>query len=770
MMGLGRRRSTAGGTGRGGRPAARPSRRRRWGGPRLPALLALMALLILRAIDPTPLRVLRTQTFDIYQQIKPRTIVSRPVTIVDIDERSLAALGQWPWPRTVIAELVTTLFAQGAALVAFDIVFAEPDRTSPARVADVTPNLDPATRQRLRSLPSNSAVLAGAMALGPVVVGQAVIPEVHEDYRDPAEKPSVALIGQDPRPWMLEYGPVLGNVAAIDAAAAGRGVFVVEGEDDGVVRRVPMVINAAGTLWPSLSTEILRVATGNTTIGIRARAAGGGVNGSGRQAGDGIEGVIVRPHFIPTDEMGRLWVYFAPHDPAKYLSAVDVVQGQADSDKIAGRLVILGTSAVGLLDIKTTPVDTFMPGVEVHAQVIETLVDGATLTRPRLTDAGEVALAFGFGLVMIVLVPLLGATWTLGLLVAGMGAAFGFSWVAFADHRVLTDPVFPSFVALVMYIGLNYANHAREEAEKRRVRSAFSLYMAPAMVERLVADPSRLRLGGEMRDLTLMFCDIRGFTALSEQFDAEGLTRLINGFLTPMTEVILSHQGTIDKYMGDCIMAFWNAPLDDAEHALHATRAALAMLTALEGLNARLEDEASAEDRPHRPIHIGIGLNTGEVCVGNMGSEQRFDYSALGDDVNLASRLEGQCKTYGVSVVLGERTAAALRERMALLELDQIRVKGKTRPVRVFTVLGDAAVRDSPAFRALSPAHETLLAAYRRRDWDAAEAALADGRRLAGPHAADLGPLHDLYAARVAAFRITPPAEDWDGVFVMQEK
>ncbi|MBB4267258.1 CHASE2 domain-containing protein [Roseospira visakhapatnamensis] len=768
-----RRRPTANGARTGGTAADRrpgeaaPARRRgHWAGPRLLALVALLVLVVLRAVDPAPLRVLRTRTFDIYQQIKPRAVVSRPVTIVDIDERSLATLGQWPWPRTLIAELITTVFEQGATLVAFDIVFAEPDRTSPGRVAKATPNLDPYTRARLRALPSNSAVLAEAMALGPVVVGQGVIPAYHEDYRGPVATPSVALIGQDPRPWMRHYGPVLANVPEIDAAAAGRGVFVVEGEDDGMVRRVPMVINAAGTLWPSLSTEILRVATGNTTIGIRARAPSGDAAAAGR----GIEGLIVRPHFIPTDELGRLWVYFSHHDPDKYLSAVDVLEGRFDPDRIAGRLVILGTSAVGLLDIKTTPVDTFLPGVEVHAQVIEALVDGATLTRPRLTDAGELALAFGFGLVMIVLVPLLGATWTLGLLVVGMGGAFAGSWVAFADYRLLTDPVFPSFVALVMYIGLNYANHAREEAEKRRVRAAFSHYMAPAMVERLVADPSRLRLGGEMRELTLMFCDIRGFTTLSEQFDAEGLTRLINGFLTPMTEVILSHQGTIDKYMGDCIMAFWNAPLDDPDHALHATQAALAMLAALEDLNGRLEREAAEENRPFLPIRIGIGLNTGEVCVGNMGSEQRFDYSVLGDDVNLASRLEGQCKTYGVPLVVGERTAAALAGRMPLLELDQIQVKGKTRPVRVFTVLDDEAAPDAPDVRALIGAQETLLNAYRCRDWDAAEAALADCRRLAGPRAVDLRSLHDLYATRVAAFRAAPPGDDWDGVFVMREK
>lgn len=738
-------------------------------GPRVLGLAVLLALVLIRATDPAPFRYLRTRTFDLYQTLQPREIASRPVVIVAIDDRSLEALGQWPWPRTLLAQMVERLFEHGAALVAFDIVFAEPDRTSPARVAETLPGLDPETRARLIALPSNSAVLAEAMRLGPVVLGQGVRGPGAADGGSggagaAAAAPSMALIGQDPRSLMPRYGPVLANLPVLDQAATGRGVFALEPEDDGVVRRVPMVLNAQGTLWPALSTEILRVAAGVTTIGVRARAPGGGSDASAL----GIEGLIVRPWVIPTDARGRLWVHFAPHDPEKYVSAVDLLTDplpEAARDRIAGRIALIGASAVGLLDVKNTPISPTMPGVEVHAQVIETLVDGTALHRTRLADAIEVVLALGGGLVMIALVPMVGATVTLALLIGGIGATVSASWIAFSEHLTLIDPVFPSLVAVALHILLGYLGHAREESRRRLIRTAFNHYMAPAMVERLAEDPGRLRLGGETRDLTLMFCDIRGFTRLSEQMDAASLTRLINRFLTPMSEVILAHGGTIDKYIGDCIMAFWNAPLDDPRHARHAAEAALAMIDRLSDLNQALADEARAEGRPAVALRIGIGLNTGLVSVGNMGSDQRFDYSVLGDPVNLASRLEGLSKVYGVTLLLGEDTARGLDD-LPVCELDRIRVRGRQTPARVYTLLGDAEAGERPAVRALIAAQAALLAAMQARDWTAAAAHLAEARACArAAVGADFETLHALYQARLDACRADPPGVDWDGVF-----
>jgi adenylate cyclase len=405
--------------------------------------------------------------------------------------------------------------------------------------------------------------------------------------------------------------------------------------------------------------------------------------------------------------------------------------------------------------------------VEVHAQILENILTNAQLQQPRDAVGVEIVFAVAIGLAMIFLLPLIGARLTMALFLVAAGGAIAWSWRAFAVDRTLYDPVLPTLTALVIFIFLTYTSYAKEETQRRQVRTAFSHYMSPALVERLAADPSHLKLGGEMRDMTLLFCDVRGFTTISEQFDAEGLTRLINRFLTPMTEVILNHQGTIDKYMGDCIMAFWNAPLDDAEHPAHACESALGMTAALEKLNQKLKEEAQTEGRKHIPINVGVGINSGLVCVGNMGSEQRFDYSVLGDDVNLASRLEGQSKTYGVTTVVGENTEPKVRD-FALLELDLIRVKGKTVPVRIFGLVGDRETAQSPEFLTHRAEHEKLLEAYRGQRWDEAEA-LARSCQTS-PVGQTVPKLYDMYLERIALFRKEPPGEAWDGVFVATSK
>jgi adenylate cyclase len=307
----------------------------------------------------------------------------------------------------------------------------------------------------------------------------------------------------------------------------------------------------------------------------------------------------------------------------------------------------------------------------------------------------------------------------------------------------------------------------RTELERRRTRNVLMRYVPPGVATRMAANPDRLKLGGETRDMTIMFSDIRGFTTRSEKMSAEQLTRFINRFLTPMTTVIQEHDGTIDKYMGDAIMAFWNAPQDVQAHPRVAADAALGMIAALEALNRELETEAKATGQGFEPVAIGIGINTGTVSVGNMGSEQRFDYSVIGDDVNLASRLEGRSKSYGVVIVLGERTASRLGEDYAVLELDRLRVKGKTKPVTIFTLLGGAEIARSTWFTTLRENHDAMLRHYRGCEWDAAESACAEAGRHAGGR---LDAYYELYAERIADFRVTPPPSDWDGVEIATEK
>lgn len=449
-----------------------PRLRTVFGQGRLLGLVLLVGLVILRALDPAPLQMLRVKTFDLYQNIKPRQIKQRPVTIIDIDEKSLKEIGQWPWPRTILAELVTRLTAMGAVVIAFDVVFAEPDRTSPSSVAEILPGVDESLRKRLERLPSNDEVLAAAIRRSRVVMGQSV--RNIEGYKHPDDIPktSVGHIGPDPRLWVERHSGMIRNVPILDKAATGRGIFNVSGELDGIVRRVPMLVDVAGTLYPSLSAEMLRVATGNKTIVVKS------------QAQTGIDGIIVRPNLIKTDQRGRVWVYFAHHDKEKYVSAADVLNGTAPPEKIAGRLLILGTSAVGLLDIKSSPVDSFLPGVEVHAQILENIISGEQLQRPRHADGAEVVLTALAGLLMIILVPLIGARYTILLLLLAVGAAGATSWWYFDTHRLLYSPVYPALSAIALYMLLTYSNYAREEAQRRQVRDAFSRYMSPALVER----------------------------------------------------------------------------------------------------------------------------------------------------------------------------------------------------------------------------------------------------------------------------------------------
>jgi len=368
---------------------------------------------------------------------------------------------------------------------------------------------------------------------------------------------------------------------------------------------------------------------------------------------------------------------------------------------------------------------------------------------------------------VLLLLPRVGAVWAGMLGLAAVVGALAVSWLAFDRFGWLLDPIYPSIAVVICALVGTLVIYLRSEAERAQVRNAFSRYMSPELVEQLALNPERLRLGGENRELTMLFCDIRGFTAISEGFaDAADLTSFINRFLTPMSEIILARHGTIDKYMGDAIMAFWNAPIDDPAHARSGTLAALEMIAGLKRLNADWAAEAEAAGRTFRPVRIGVGLNTGIACVGNLGSEMRFDYSVIGDEVNLASRLEGQCKTYAVDIIAGENTAAAVDD-FALLEIDRIRVVGRQAPARIFTVLGGPEMAASADFKALAAAHGAFLAAYRAANWATATKHLRDARDRGG---SALEGLYDVFEIRIARFRATPPPKGWDGVYDAETK
>ena len=743
----------------------------------------LVAFLALSVSDPYPVEFARERTFDLYQKLSPRQVTQRPVAIVDIDEKSLNEIGQWPWPRTVVAQIVANLFNQGAALVAFDVVFAEPDRLNPGEVAKSLHGVDAETEAKLKAMPSNDALLADLITqtripvqvgkkivqLGRVVLGQAVYfdASARDNAEDnPPKSLSVAAKGlrkgaPPPQEFLPSFVSMVRNIPVLEDAAGGHGLFSLLPEPDNVVRRVPTFLVKGDNFYPSLPVEMLRLAMGQTTSMVTTDL-------------DGVQDVRIRKpgggfFRISTDSQGRIRPHFSERDAEKYVSAVDVLNGSVDPAKVAGKMILVGTSATGLLDIRATPVDPILPGVEVHAQVVEAVMTNQLLNRPQAMKLWELLFLGVVGVFMIAVLPWVGARWSMGIFLITAGGMATTSWMLFVNNAQLLDATFPVAAVLVIFTIMTYIGYSREAAQKQQIRDAFGHYLSPDMVERLAEDPAQLKLGGDKRELTMLFCDVRGFTTISETFKAfpEGLTRLMNKLLTPLTGVIMERHGTVDKYMGDCIMAFWNAPLDDLEHPRNACRSALAMLAEMAPLNERLKQEAEAEGRKHLDLRIGVGINSGDVVVGNMGSDQRFDYSVLGDAVNLASRLEGQCKTYAVDCVIGETTKAQV-EDFAVLELDQIKVKGKLEAVAVFALLGDEAVATTEPFKALKAAHESMLTTYRAQDWDGAVAALASCRERMGEF--NLVGLYDLYEERIRVYKENPPGHDWDGVFVATSK
>ena len=735
-----------------------PALYRRFGTSRLLGLALLLAFTALRYLDPAPLEELRLRAFDLYQVLAPRIITERPVTIVDIDEASIKALGQWPWPRTVIADLVTQLARLDAAAVGFDVFFPDADRLSPASAASTFRGLDESTRLKLEAMPSNDDVLAEAIAGRHVVLARTGMPQANSaNSEEDLPQTGIAARGDDPAPWLTQLPGLLHNLPVLEKAAAGRGLVTMTPERDGIVRRLPMAMQVAGSIAPALAVEMLRVATDAGTVYI--------ITDQG-----GVKSIGIPNLQLPTDANGRIWAHFAPHDPQKYVSAQSVLDGSVAPDMIGGKIVLIGTSVLGLLDNKTTPIAASMPGVEVHAQVIESVMSGAMLAYPLWAPAAEMLAAALIALTMIVLAPDVGARTLFfgGALVAvGLVAA---SWFAYVGHKVLLDVTYPLGATFLVFVAMLAVNYLNEQTARQKIRSAFGQYLSPALVERLAQSPEKLVLGGEERRMSIMFSDVRGFTTLSESYrhDPQGLTALMNRFLTPLTNAILARKGTIDKYMGDAIMAFWNAPLDDAAHELNACLAALDMLGNMDTLNAARKHEAGHGGHAYVPIKIGIGINSGTCVVGNMGSNLRFDYSVLGDAVNLASRIEGQSKEYGVTNIIGATTAAAVAGILPLIELDRIRVKGKTEPEAIFTILGGAEMQRDGSVEALAAAHMRMLALYRSADFEAALVAVEAARQAADGFGLDA--LYDLFAARCKAFIANPVKEDWDGVFVATSK
>ena len=728
---------------------------------RLIALAVLALLLAVRVVDPFPVQNLRNSVFDAFQQSKPRIAAPTPVTILDIDDASLQALGQWPWPRSLLANLVERVFAEGAIALAFDIIFAEPDRLSLPAIARDNPSLPTEARDVFLASPSNDEIFADAIARARVILGQTSSRFTNSGVLQSGETQTVphAILGEDARHFLWTFPDLVENLPILEAAAAGRGVFSVRPDPDGIYRRIPVAMMVDDNLRLGLGPELLRVATGGQAFALRGNAAG-------------ADGVVVGGQLVETAANGTIQPYLSPSAPQRFVSAVDVLDGTMPEGRLQGQLVLVGTSAIGLEDLRPTALGVSMPGVEIHAQALENILTGTLLVRPNYAIAVELAILATLGVLAIALVPILGARLILLFSLVLIGGYCAATWFVFQNQLVLLDPSWPTAGTFLTTLVMSSANYLREEQERRQIRSAFGQYVSPDLVERLSRDPQALKLGGEHRDLTILFSDVRGFTTLAEAYrdDPAGLTSLMNTFLTVLSNEIIQERGTIDKFMGDAVMAFWNAPLDIEDHEAAGCRAALAMQAAVGGLNAQRTEEAARTGAKLPLIDVGIGLNTGDCIVGNMGSDARFDYTALGDAVNLASRLEGQSKTYGVNIILGQNVAEAVKGRFAMLDLDLLRVKGKQEPERIFGLLGPQAMLDDPLFVQLNAANETMRATYSRQQWNDAISALADIDNAAAQAGLDLNGYTAMYRARIDDLENADLPTDWDGVHIAATK
>ena len=715
--------------------------------------LLIFAILVSFLPILNPLQIfsnLQNYSFDTLQRLLPREIYAEdPVVIIDIDDRSLAEIGQWPWSRNQLAKLTNQAYA--AAALGFDIVFAEPDRTNPQNFISSYP-LNESLKKELLALPSNDELFAQAITdHGTVVLGQAL--NNKNNIKPSKAKFGLVTQGDDPKQFITNYSGIQNNIKELESSAAGVGSMSI-GNNDAIVRQLPTFERVDDQLVPSLALEMTRVAVGASTFQIKSSNAS---SEEAYGAQTGINNIKLGPLSIPTTPEGNAWVYFAPSRDISTVSAADVISGVISPDFFEGKVALVGTSAAGLLDLRSTPTEKNVPGVTIIAQFIQQIFANEFLQRPDWLFGAE----FIAGLLLAVLITLgiqvLGPIGGLSIFLVGSGGIMGSSYYFFKSKLFLVDPISPLIISLSVYVAVTFFNFLFTELERSRVRGAFAQYLSPEMVNRLAESSESLVLGGERKEMTFLFSDIRGFTKISEQYkdDPEALTQLINELLTVLSNAILEHGGTIDKYMGDCIMAFWNAPTDQADHRQLAIQAAHSMNEALDEFN--LNTEGSLDFK----LEIGIGINSGNCIVGNMGSDKRFDYTVLGDAVNLASRLESQSSNYGLHMIVGENTYMNDSD-FTMIEIDKIAVKGKSTAETIYTCF-KSGMKLPEGF---IDNHASFLAEYRAQNWNAAN--LLIDELMSSSNELELYYRH--MKARIEKYITNPPSADWGGVYVATNK
>ena len=615
----------------------------------------------LRVYDVEPLKILRLKTFDYYQQIEPRQITSNHFVIVEITEEDLKQYGQWPWNRNLIADIHQRIINLKANTVQYNILFSEPDRLNASSFVE-SQVLTEDVKEKLLLIPDNDQVLAQFFNVGGAVLMYSVKNSATDGK---IKKPNIMYKGSDPTAWLYNFLGVVNNLPIILDSAKGVGVNIMIPSIDGTVRSQPLLINTDQGIVPAQILETLRVVMNGRAYKVVT-------------AQDGVKEIYLNRQFvIRPDSNAMVNINFADPSTIPTISIAQLLNTDID---LTNKIVIVGLNAAGLSTLKDTPLG-LMTDMQISVQAMDTIATKTTLQRDSKISLLEIVATSILLILFLIFVPRLKVVYTaLLLLITLTGSAYA-SWYLYNSMYLLVDVSWPILILLLTWSHLTFNNFAIQSRLRQQIKKQFEHYLAPDMVAKLQKDPTLLKLGGETRTMTFMFSDIRGFTPISEKYkgNPSGLTKLINRFLTRMTDIIIANGGTIDKFMGDCIMAFWNAPLDMKDHANRAVKSAIEMQKELKKLNKELKKEKLPE------INIGIGINTGEALVGNMGSEQRFDYSVIGDDVNLASRLESSSKELGSTLVIGEKTKNQT-DGFKYNSLGTIKVKGKTEKIKVFTV------------------------------------------------------------------------------------
>jgi len=724
---------------------------------------------ILFFMDIPFIRFMELGALDLRMVSRGKVATGGETVIVTIDEKSLSELGRWPWPRTTIARLIDKLKANGAKVVGFDIVFAEPDENSSLKtIAEITREVKQIgikdkklsdMIERKKALADTDAALARSIGRAKnITLGYFF----HTSQKDIAHLSEKDILQQDKgiansRYQMIQskttpddstliraYAAVT-NLMPLSRAAENSGYFNAQPDSDGSIRWSPLVIKFGENYYASLSLSILLQYLDWPMLSLN-------------MADFGVEGVKLGKILIPTDESGRMLInYMGPARTFPHYSVSDVFNNRLPPENLRNKIVIVGATATGIYDLRVTPFSAVYPGVEIHATVIDNILHQNFLQHSAWTSFLDVCNIILFGFIMGIAVPRLRAVQGM-LLALGLMVAFVIINTAiFSRFNTWLNMVYPVLTMATVYLGITVYRYVTEEREKKKIRGAFQYYLTASVINEMLKDPTKLKLGGDKKDLSVLFSDIRGFTTVSEKLTPEELVHLLNEYLTVMTDIVFKYDGLLDKYMGDAIMAVFGAPLDQPDHALRACRTALGMMAEL----GVLQKKWLAEGRP--VLNIGIGINTGEMVVGNMGSQMRFDYTVMGDSVNLGSRLEGINKEYGTNIVISEFTQSSVKDALFCRELDSVRVKGKKLPVRIYELIGErASSQDKTAFVNL---FEEGLAKYKQGLWDEA---IAVFRRVLEIRPGD--PPSELYIKRCQMLKENPPEGEWDGVFTMTTK